>query len=326
MKITIVHKSKIPAVLYGGTERVIWYLGKELTKMGHEVTYLVLPGSYCDFAKIIFIDENKTLNSQIPEDTDVVHFNFQVKEEILKPNITTIHGNSKAGDVFDKNTVFVSKNHAERHNSNSFVYNGLDWDDYKLDKISVGKKHFHFLANAAWKVKNLKGAISVVKSANENLAVLGGKRINFKMGFRFTTSRKVKFYGMIGDLEKLKLISQSKGLIFPVLWDEPFGLAIIESMFFGCPVFGTPYGSLPELVKPEFGFLSSKKEDLSQAIKNYADYNSNHISEYARDCFNAKVMATEYLKKYEKVIFRENLNTENPKYNIEKNKQNFILS
>ncbi|HOD89460.1 MAG TPA: glycosyltransferase, partial [Bacteroidales bacterium] len=236
MKITIVHKSKIPAVLYGGTERVIWYLGKELTKMGHEVTYLVLPGSYCDFAKIIFIDENKTINSQIPEDTDVVHFNFPVKEEILKPYITTIHGNSKAGDVFDKNTVFVSKNHAERHNSNSFVYNGLDWDDYKLDKISEEKKYFHFLANAAWKVKNLKGAISVVKSANENLAVLGGKRINFKMGFRFTTSRKVKFYGMIGDLEKIKLISQSKGLIFPVLWDEPFGLAIIEAFACGLPV------------------------------------------------------------------------------------------
>ncbi|MDY0314856.1 MAG: glycosyltransferase family 4 protein [Bacteroidales bacterium] len=326
MKITIVNKSIIPAFLYGGTERVIWYLGKELAKMGHSVTYLVSHGSHCDFAKICFIDENKSLNSQIPGDTDIVHFNFPVKEKILKPSITTIHGNSQEGDVFDKNTVFVSKNHAERHGSNSFVYNGLDWDDYKIDRICNEKLHFHFLANAAWKVKNLKGAIGLVKSVNENLAVLGGKRLNFKMGFRFTSSRKVRFYGMLGGLEKFKLISKSKGLIFPVLWDEPFGLAIIESMFFACPVFGTPYGSLPELVKPEFGLLSTKKEDLSKALLNYSDFNSKLISEYAIDSFNSKLMAEKYLKKYEKVISGSNLNEEMPKYLVEKNKKNFILS
>lgn len=325
MNITIVNPSIIPAFLYGGTERVIWYLGKELSKKGHKVTFLVSKGSYCDFANVKFLDIEKPLNSQIPEDTELVHFNFPIKEKISKPYIITIHGNGKPGDVFDKNTIFVSENHALRHNSKSFVYNGLDWCDYKKFDENIEKKHFHFLGNAAWKVKNLKGAIEIIKASEDKLAVLGGKRLNFKMGFRFTASRKVKFYGMVGGETKFKLISQSKGLIFPILWHEPFGLAIIESMFYSCPVIGTPYGSLPELVKPEFGFISSKKEDLIYAIKNLGDFNGKHISEYVIENFNSAKMANSYLEKYEKVLAGQFLNDENPKFSLEENNTNFNL-
>ncbi|MEF9931013.1 MAG: glycosyltransferase, partial [Bacteroidales bacterium] len=53
---------------------------------------------------------------------------------------------------------------------------------------------------------------------------------------------------MIGGEQKLNILKESKGLIFPVIWNEPFGLAITESLYCGAPVFGTPYGSLPELI------------------------------------------------------------------------------
>ena len=36
--------------------------------------------------------------------------------------------------------------------------------------------------------------------------------------------------------EKGEILNSSKGLVFPVLWHEPFGLAIIESLYYGCPV------------------------------------------------------------------------------------------
>ncbi|MDD3860230.1 MAG: glycosyltransferase family 4 protein, partial [Bacteroidales bacterium] len=103
MNITIVNPSKIPALLYGGTERVIWYLGKELVKLGHQLTYLVAAGSVCDFGNVKIYNSQKPINEQIPENTDIVHFNFPVKEKILKPNITTIHGNSSPGQEFDIN-------------------------------------------------------------------------------------------------------------------------------------------------------------------------------------------------------------------------------
>lgn len=315
MHILIVNNTVVPVKLYGGTERVIWYLGKELVKLGHKVSFLVKQGSYSDFARVIFIDETKPIITQIPDDVDIVHFNFSPIgiESIKKPYIITMHGNLNDNRELDKNTVFVSKNHAERFGSEEFVHNGLDWEDYTKPSLDNKRNYFHFLGNAAWRIKNIKGSIDIINSSKkERLKVLGGKRFNFKMGLRFTFSPKISFYGMVGGEKKDKLLNGSKGLIFPVRWHEPFGLAIIESLYFGCPVFGTPYGSLPELVPPEFGVLSNNKNILIDAIKNSKDFSPIICHNYAYENFNSKKMALSYIDKYERVIFGETLNKTNP--------------
>jgi glycosyltransferase involved in cell wall biosynthesis len=304
MHILIVHNSIIPALRYGGTERVIWYLGKELVKMRHEVSYLVQKGSHCDFGKVYFINPSLSIAQQIPPKTDVIHFNNGVpKAPIPLPYIVTMHGNLNDDTKPDANAVFVSKNHAERFGSTSFVYNGLDWDDYGKPDLNAERHYFHFLGHAAWRVKNVKGAIRAVTAIpHEQLFVLGGYRINIKMGFRLTLHPRVKFCGMVGGDKKLSLLQHSKGLVFPVRWHEPFGLALTESLYFGCPVFGTPCGSLPEIIHPDVGYLSSKLEDLTRAMKEAANYSKARCHEYARDCFNSKIMALNYLEKYNKVL------------------------
>ena len=89
----------------------------------------------------------------------------------------------------------------------------------------------------------MKGAIRIAKNIpHAHLDVLGGYRLNLKMGFRFTLSPRIHFHGMVDNVEKQQIIQQSKGLIFPILWDEPFGLCLIESLYYGSPVFGTPEG------------------------------------------------------------------------------------
>ncbi len=316
MRILIVYRGVIPVYLYGGTQRVIWGLGKELVKLGHKVSYLVKQGSYCDFASVIYIDENKPILEQITNDYDVIHFNFKPNgiEKLSIPYIITIHGNSNNLNEFDKNTVFVSKNHASRYNSNSYVYNGLDWSEYSTPDFKNKRTYFHFLGNATWRVKNVSGAIDVIKKTKtEKLKVLGGVRFNFKMGIRFTFSPKVSFAGMVGGKQKFKLLNGSKGLIFPVKWHEPFGLAIIESLYYGCPVFGTPYGSLPELVKEDVGYLSNKSDELAEAILNFDIFSRQRCHEYVVEKFNSKRMALKYLEKYEKVISGDRLNTFPPR-------------
>ena len=316
MRILIVNPGIIPVYLYGGTERVIWGLGKELTKLGHEVTFLVKKGSLCEFASVIYIDESRPILDQINNNYDVVHFNFKPQNMGLfkLPYIITMHGNSNNFDELDMNTVFVSKNHAKRYNSSSYVHNGLDWSEYSLPNLSVKRNYFHFLGNAAWRVKNVTGAIDVIKETKlEKLIVMGGVRFNLNMGIRLTFSRKVSFAGMVGGMKKYNLLNGSKGLIFPVRWHEPFGLAIIESLYYGCPVFGTPYGSLPELVTDEVGYLSNKKDELREAILNSNIFSRKKCHEYANEEFNSRKMAIEYLKKYEKVISLAQLNATPPK-------------
>lgn len=311
MNITIVLCNKFPVSLYGGTERVMWDLGKALVSLGHVVHYLVLEkGGDCPFADLIEIDPNIGIYNQIPNDTDIVHLNeYQVDDEKMKfPWVITIHGN-KVPETLDANSIFVSQNHARRFGCDSFVYNGLDWSNAPKLDLNTPRKYYHFLGKAAWSVKNVRGAIDVTKRICDDarLVVLGGYRLNFKMGFRFTFSRKISFKGMVNDTTKYDVMQKSKGLIFPVTWHEPFGLAVIESLYAGCPVFSTPYGSLPELVTDtSLGYLTNSAEEMVNAIRN-GNYLPQHCHEYACEMFNAKRMAENYLVKYEKVLNGEPL-------------------
>lgn len=318
MHVLMVHPTAhIPVTTYGGTERVLWALGKELARMGHRVTYLVREGS-CPFAQVIAWDGERTLAEQMPGDVDVLHFHADPPEgeSLRKPYVFTFQSAGRSRSTLDRNTIFVSRSHARRFASDCFIHNGLDWDDYGSPDLGRERTYVHFLGDAAWRVKNVRGAIRIARAAGETLYVLGGRRINFRMGFRLTLSPHVKFFGWVGGEEKLKLIGGSKGLVFPVRWHEPFGLAIIESLFFGCPVFGTPYGSLPELVPADVGHLSARAADLAEAVRNSGAFDRRRCHDYAVASFNSRVMALAYLSKYEKVLGGEPLNPVPPRQDV----------
>jgi len=318
MNILIVDKSGIiPVVKYGGTERVIWGLGKELSKLGHQVFFLVEKGSSCDFATIIPLKKDVDIESQIPEYIDIVHINFTPKKAITsKPYLITMHGNPTKDEKIDINTVFISKNQAKRYNSSTYVYNGLDWGDYPTPILNEDKTYFHFLGKAAWKIKNVFGAAKIALKSKSKLYVLGGNRWsyrNFRRGLIYIFNPNIIFCGLVDNVTKMNIIKNSKGLIFPVLWHEPFGLAIIESLYAGCAVFGTKNGSLEELITPEVGFLGNNSNEIAEGIKNF-DYNANRCHNYAVKHFNSSVMTVSYLKLYNKLLSGENLNSKTPKY------------
>ncbi|MBC7914240.1 MAG: glycosyltransferase, partial [Pyrinomonadaceae bacterium] len=253
----------------------------------------------------------QTVEAQTPKSVDLVHFFYGFNESHNKPAIYTLEGNVNYGLTLPLNTVFVSKNHAERHGSSVYIHNGLDFSDYGDPGLDNKRKYYHFLAKAAWRVKNISGAIEIINKSNEKLVVLGGNRLNLKMGFRFTPYLNIRFKGMVGGEIKNEILRHSKGLIFPVLWNEPFGIAITESLYFGCPVFGTPYGSLPELTSPETGFLSASKTELTNKIRNNT-FSPEACHRHVIDNFGSELMTERYLSLYQKVLNGENLNPVSP--------------
>lgn len=306
MHLLVFQNSIIPVFTYGGTQRDIWAQGKEMVKMGHKVTYLVKKGSTSSFADIINYNYKESIDSQIPDDVDIVHFHAPLSEIITKkPYMLTIHGNGKPSEEFDINAVFVSKNHAQRHNSEMYVYNGLDFEELGKVDLNAKRRHLLFLAKASRKEKNLKDCIWITKKLNRKLAIIGAKKLSF--------SRHIKYYGLQGGVKKSKLIQHADALLFPVRWHEPLGLAVLESMYFGCPVFGTEYGSLPELVSKERGFLSNNISDLVVALKDMSQFDRRNCHEFVCDNFSAKKMTDDYLKLYERILNGENLNPKNPK-------------
>lgn len=314
MHILIVLKRKIPATTYGGAQRVVWWLGKELTRRGHEVTYIAEKGSTCPFAKIIPYNPTLDLNKQIPKDVDIVNIHHSLEKSLEMPYLSVFHSTPLKPRRFAPNTVFISQNHAQRHNSNHFIYHGLDPQEYGIPDFNKPRNYLHFLARASWNMKNLKGAIHIAKKSGHRLEILGGHRLSLDLGFRCTLSPHAHFNGVVGGIKKNQLINGSKALLFPVTGNENFGLALIESLYFGCPVLGTPYGALPEIVTPDVGFLSSQKRELIKAVKNVDSYNRKRCHQYVLEHFTSKQMTDNYLHYFEKVLNGETLNDPPPYY------------
>ena len=309
MHILIANNLPIPALKYGGTERVIWWLGKELTRRGHTVTYLVPAGSYSPFARVIPYDPSLPLSGQIPESIDIVHSNFPVLEEMSKPYLVTMHGYIPKGGVFDRNTVFVSQRHAELHHATAFVYNGLDPEEYGDFDASSMRSYLLFLAAINRVEKNVSGAIRIAKKAKQKLTIIGGTK--------FTLDPRIRYCGMVGGEEKNTIIAHASALLFPVTWDEPFGLALIEAMYHGCPVIGTPYGSLPEIISKDVGKLSTSMQELIAAAKDHSQFNRKYCHDYVMTYFTSVQMTGRYLTLYEKVLAGEMLNASDPFFNTE---------
>ena len=310
MKIAISCNVPLPVNLYGGAERVIWDLCYELSKLGHEMYLITPPGSRCDFAHVVEHNFNSNSIKCIPKRVDLVHFFSNVPANLEVPFIFTLEGNASCDEKLPQQTVFVSQNQAFRHGGNCVVHNGLTPCEADLH---LERKGFHFLGKAAWRRKNVKGAIKCARKANcGRIDILGGNRLNFNMGFRLTLDPVAQFHGMVDDCLKYNVMSKSQGLVFPVLWNEPFGLAIIESLFAGCPVFGTPYGSLPELVPSQVGFLSASSDELAEAMKDSQQWKPQVCRDYAIENFNSKKMALKYVEIYERVLGGEVLNKEPP--------------
>ncbi|MFO8054190.1 MAG: glycosyltransferase [Bacteroidales bacterium] len=318
MKVLIVNrKSTIPVFHYGGTQRDIYAQGKELAAMNHKVAFLVKKGSSCPFGEIIPYNPQKMLNEQIPEDVDIVHFHDKPDAPVNKPYMVTVHGNGKPGEEFEINTVFVSRNHAERHGSKRFVYNGLDFDILGKPNLNHPRKHLLFLAKASRKIKNLKGCLEISRRAGKKLAVVGGRK--------FSLNPRVQYYGMIGGDKKNQIIQNSEALLFPVLWHEPLGLAILESLYFGCPVYGTPFGSLPELISGERGFLSNSKTELVNALKQGKEFDPQKCHQFIADNFSSRKMTEDYLKCFDQVLNGKTLNPQKPKSIISKKEPIFKM-
>lgn len=311
MIILFEHPEKVPVKNYGGTERILIWLMKELVLLGHKVYLIGHPESDVSKIGVTLIAKpkgEKDFRRYIPESVDIIHLFSNPQYDFDKPIIATLHGNGQVGEEFHRNTVFLSKKHAANHNSDIFVYNGIDLDEYPFNKNKVlGWENFLFLAKASWKVKNLKHCILACKSLKKHLHIAGGRGINF--------SYYIHYYGLVNQEKKLQLLNKCDALLWPVRWHEPFGIAVIEALAMGIPVISSPYGSLPELIKPDVGILCNNFAEFKEAIsKMPKKFDPLFLRNYIAQNFTSKIMAQNYLKLYEKVLSGGALNSEIPRY------------
>lgn len=303
LRIALVHSARIPVRKYGGTERVVWWLAKALAELGHRVVLSAAEGSTCPYAEtIVPFSSDRPVEQQVP-DADVYHYHIKSNFPFEAPSLMTLHGNGQPGEQFPQNTVFLCSDHARRHGGEVFVFHGIDPEDYPLGE---GGPSLLFLGKSRWHVKNVRGAIRIARGLGESLEVAGG-------GLSWLPRwRGVRWHGMVDDGQKRALLQRTRGLLFPVLWPEPFGLAVVESMLSGTPVLASPFGSLPELVTAPTGRICRTYTDFFEHGMTLQYWDRKACREEAVKRFHFHRMAQDYVGLYRRVIGGEVLHQESP--------------
>ncbi len=78
-------------------------------------------------------------------------------------------------------------------------------------------------------------------------------------------------------------------------------------------MFGTPYGSLPEIVPPDVGCLSADSGELAEAVRDAARFDRRRCHAHAVASFGIRAMTDRYLEAYERVLAGEPLHAERPR-------------
>ncbi|WMJ73717.1 glycosyltransferase [Cytophagaceae bacterium ABcell3] len=292
----------------------IWSLGKRLKEKGHNISILAPKGSVCPFAKVHIYNNQNDINQQIPERTDLLHSLISLPVPPQIPWLETVQTNGLKEQKYHLNTVFLSANHAKRHQSTTYVHPSLHPGNYPKVKWHTDRTHLLFIGQAYNKKQNVADCKLLANVAEQTLAIVGS--------YGYSFSKYINYKGVPTGDAKAKLLNKGKALLMPSRWHIPFDMSIIESMYYGCPVFGSPYGCLPEIIRPEVGTLSTSRSDLLEAIDNIKRFDRKRVHEYVLEMFSAEKMATEYLELYEKVLQGQYLNKHTP---ISKRPQKSLL-
>jgi glycosyltransferase involved in cell wall biosynthesis len=270
---------------------VIW-LARGLAELGHKVTLLAPTGSHLAEGRVVELrprdlaDSRFDLSGFVPDTVDILHLHSPLARSPAQPHVFTLHGNRSPPSAA-ANTIFLSANHAERHGGSAFVYNGLDPSEYTF---RAEKSGYDLFLGRLHRAKGYRWAINGAKRAQKQLVVAGGWRPSLR--------RSLRYVGSVHGRRKAGLLAGADCLWMPALWEEPFGLTLIEAMMSGTPVLGTRRGALPEIVSEDVGRLGDTFEELIASRGAIDELDPHACRRRAERWFTHTRMAEEYVRMY----------------------------
>src|SRR3954451_13387404 len=114
---------------------------------------------------------------------------------------------------------------------------------------------------------------------------------------------KIEYLGEVTHGEKVELLQNARATLFPIDWEEPFGLVMIESMACGTPVIATRRGSVPEVLEDgRTGIIVDDYAQMSDAIEAADALDPLELRRVAEARFSRARMVGDYVAAYEQAI------------------------
>jgi glycosyltransferase involved in cell wall biosynthesis len=116
---------------------------------------------------------------------------------------------------------------------------------------------------------------------------------------------RVHHFPALSNARVLELMRDARAFLFPIAWEEPFGLVVAEAMAAGTPVVATPRGSIPELVEEGVtGWIGATTAELVAAVGRTRTFDRARCRDRARARFGHRRMAAEYEALYLRIARR----------------------
>jgi glycosyltransferase involved in cell wall biosynthesis len=328
----------VPPPAYGGIEAVVADLCNELVRRGHEVT-LCASGDSRTSAELLSIYPRslrtaKDVNDPSPyvwmhaalslcegRSFDIIHNHagelvMAMSHLVDVTMLTTRHGPFPLDwkFIWDHytgwyNTISRSERlqmpPVTRASYGGVVYNGIDVESFPYSEDK--DEYLLFLS----RVSPEKGThLAVEAAARLGLPLIIAGKVDSVDEEYFHTAieplidgRRVAFVGEADGTLKRRLYARARCLLMPLMWEEPFGLVMVEAMACGTPVIAFPRGSAPELIRDgETGYLVSDVDEMVAAVRRLDRIEPRRCRDHVAEHFSVARMTDRYVALYERIL------------------------
>ncbi len=325
----------VPPILYGGAERLASDLIDEYINAGHEVYLLANANSKKENVAGFFSwDANSSVGSK-----NIIKNALQLRKVYKEVKPDVIHCFSRLlyiyPALFTTKALFVKRygrfiskkatnlakslagkrlklvaaakhmlNHLNDQQSWQIIYNFVDIDFYQ-DK-DTEKNGLLFLGRIE-DIKGVNEAIRTAQATNQPLTIAGNIELEHQNYFDTKVkpylNGRITYIGPVNNQQKRELFQHAKATLFPIKWEEPFGIVMAESLACGTPVIGFKRGSVPEVIQnEENGFVVSNVDEMVEAVNKVESINREKVRLSAEEKFSRKKAASKYLELFESLI------------------------
>lgn len=336
--------ASVPPADYGGTELRVHWLTQGLIERGHEVTLYasgesrtnatlksVCPGNLLDAmarGAAHYYDHytNAALAEALKQSHgyDIVHCHSEVAHVAfgILSRAPVVYSLRTALSIDDfwllqryPEITFVAMSRAqvrelpdERRRTLPVIYNGCDFATYEL---SFAKGRYLAFLGRMGPHKNPVGAIRLARSTGWPIVLAGKPQDRAEQAYferevmPLIDGTSVIHIGPVNQPQKRAFLKEAAALIFPIEWDEPFGIVMIEAMACGTPVLAHRSGSVAEVVDPGVtGFYADTVEELAALVPRALALDRRAVREHAERRFSHKRMVDDYVRLYASILER----------------------
>jgi glycosyltransferase involved in cell wall biosynthesis len=324
----------VPPQKYGGTELFVAELARGLQQQGVEVTVYTIGESTIEAPKRWLYPSSqwpmcgevectlKGLNhsswavAEAARAADIIHVNSApavgFSRFIDVPMVHTVHHTYEPAyaEFYEgvPEVAYVTISNSQRSRLRMprmrTIHHGINAALYPVGK---GKRQYLSFLGRIAPPKGTHLAIEVARKSGIPLKIAGEIQPAYTSYWETMVKPHVdgtfiEYVGEVALPEKIELLENSLAMLFPIQWEEPFGLVLVEAMACGTPVLAMPGGSVGEVVKEGVsGHVRSTTDDLAKCAGNL-DLDAEAIRGYMEKFFSVERMTRDYINLYTDIL------------------------